>query len=114
MVLHSVDVYISGEVLQEKINLVVRDAVLEKSFYFSWWCDTKKGYVKHWKFISPTTESATNYNCHNDNQNIKSGYNVLTDITLEPLVSKLPVWLRISLTPNLCMRKTFFDLNLNK
>lgn len=35
MVLHSVDVYIPGEVLQEKINLVVRDAVLEKSFYFS-------------------------------------------------------------------------------
>ena len=35
MVLHSVDVYISGEVLQEKINLVMRDAVLEKSFYFS-------------------------------------------------------------------------------
>lgn len=35
MVLHSVDVYISGEVLQEKINLVVRDAVLAKSFYLS-------------------------------------------------------------------------------
>ena len=35
MVLHSVDVHISGEVLQEKINLVVRDAVLEKFFHFS-------------------------------------------------------------------------------
>ena len=85
MVLHSVDVYISGEVLQDKINLVVRDAVLEKSFYFSWWCDTKKGNVKHWKFISPTTESATNYNCHSDNQNIKCGYNVLTDSHLNRL-----------------------------
>ena len=42
MVLHSVDVHISSEVLQEKINLVVRDAVLEKFFYFSWWCDTQK------------------------------------------------------------------------
>lgn len=84
MVLHSVDVHISSEVLQEKINLVVRDAVLEKFFYFSWWCDTKKGNVKHWKFISPT-ESATNYNCHSDNQIIKCGYNVFTDSHLNRL-----------------------------
>ena len=85
MVLHSVDVHISSEALQEKINLVVRDAVLEKFFYFSWWCDTQKGNVKHWKFISPTTESVTNYNCHNNNQIIKCGYNVLTNSLLNRL-----------------------------
>ena len=35
MVLYSIGVHISGEVLQEKINLVVRDVVLEKFLYFS-------------------------------------------------------------------------------